>query len=308
MSKQKGVALPLLTSKQLRFAGLLLAPVSILGLAACARTQQTPQANPKPIAANRSLAKSAPGGVLTGQQALGDWTTDAPGVRRHLTLADLPPQYATPSVDNGPRVVGRPEGAMPKVPAGFKVEEYVSGLNNPRYIQTAPNGDVFVVESGPERVKILRPASDGGKPQVFTFVTGLSKPFGLTFYPAGPDPQYVVIGNTESVVRIPYLNGDTQARGATETIVNDIPGGGRLRGGGHWTRDVRFSKDGKRLFVSVGSVSNAHERDTDQDDAPRGHSGIHGRRQKRENLRGGHSQPGRACHSSHDRAVVVQRE
>ena len=262
--KRRGV-LPAFTARDSSRLGLLLAPVAILGFAACARTQQTGQVSKSALAAHVPGVKPAPGGVLKGQDALGDWTTDAPGVRRHLTLADLPPQYATPSVDNGPRVVGRPEGAMPRVPAGFKVEEYVSGLNNCRYIQTAPNGDVFVVESGPERVKILRPNPNGGKPEIFTFVTGLSKPFGLTFYPVGPNPQYVVIGNTESVVRIPYRNGDTQARGQAETIVNDIPGGGRLRGGGHWTRDVRFSPDGKRLFVSVGSVSNAHERDTDPD-------------------------------------------
>ena len=136
--------------------GLLLAPVCVLGVAACARPQQTPPAGNATLVGHVPGAKPAPGGVLTGQDALGDWTTDAPGVRRHLTLADLPPQYATRSVDNGPRMVRRPEGAWPKAPAGFKVEEYVTGLENCRYIQTAPNGDVFVVESGPERVKILR--------------------------------------------------------------------------------------------------------------------------------------------------------
>ncbi len=256
---------PAFSARNSHRISLLLAPVCVLGIAACARTQQTPPVGNAALVGHAPGAKSALARVLTGQDALGDWTTDAPGVRRHLTLADLPPQYATRSVDNGPHMVRRPENAWPKAPAGFKVEAYVTGLENCRYIQTAPNGDVFVVESGPERVKILRPSPDGGNPQIFTYATGLSKPFGLTFYPAGPNPQYVVIGNTDSVVRIPYQNGDTQARGQAETLVSNIPGGGRLRGGGHWTRDVRFSKDGKRLFVSVGSISNAHERDTDQD-------------------------------------------
>ena len=248
-----------IATKRLVKAGLLIAPACILGGVACARTPQTVAQNSvQPV---RALGnKPAPAHTLTGQDALGDWTTDAPGVRRKITLADLPAQYATPSIDNGPRMVRRPEGATPKVPAGFQVEEYVTGLDNPRYIQTAPNGDVFVVESGPERVKILRPSPTGGKPQVFEYVSGLSKPFGVAFYPAGPNPQYVYVANTDSIVRFPYQNGDTQARGQAETIINDIPGGGRLRGGGHWTRDIRFSPDGKRLFVSVGSISNVHER------------------------------------------------
>lgn len=60
-------------------------------------------------------------------------------------------------------------------------------------------------------------------------------------------------------MRFPYQNGDVRARGTAETIVPDIPGGGRLRGGGHWTRDVVFSKDNSKMFVSVGSHSNVAE-------------------------------------------------
>src|SRR5476649_2333036 len=67
------------------------------------------------------------GQTLTGQAAMGDWTTDAPGVRRKITVADLPKPYQTRSVDNGPRQVRRPDGAWPKVPRGFKVEEFITG-------------------------------------------------------------------------------------------------------------------------------------------------------------------------------------
>ena len=77
---------------------------------------------------------------------MGDWSTDAPGVRRLITTADLPKPYATPSVDNGPRMVARPENAWPKPPEGFKVEVFASGLNTPRKIITAPNGDIFVAD------------------------------------------------------------------------------------------------------------------------------------------------------------------
>jgi glucose/arabinose dehydrogenase len=84
-------------------------------------------------------------------------------------------------------------------------------------------------------------------------------PFGLAFYPPGPNPRYLYVGNTGAVVRFPYRSGDLKARGPAQTIVPDIPSGGRLRGGGHWTRDVRFSRDGRKMFVSVGSATNVAE-------------------------------------------------
>ena len=206
-------------------------------------------------------APAVPGGrVLTGQGALGDWTTDAPGVRRRITVADLPPPYATGSADNRPSEVKRPENAWPKVPAGFRVEEFLSRLDNPRLIRTAPNGDVFFAESGPGRIRVLRVADGAGKPESNeVFASGLERPFGIAFYPPGSDPKYVYVGETGAVVRFAYRNGDLKARGGREVIVPDIPSGGRLTGGGHWTRDIAFSGDGKKMFVSVGSRSNVQE-------------------------------------------------
>lgn len=205
-------------------------------------------------------AAAAAGGVLTGKAALGDWRTDAPGVRRRITIADMAKPFDTPSVDNGPHHVGRPANAWPKVPAGFKVEEFVSGLNAPRLIRTAPNGDVFVAESYAGRVRVLRAKDGASKPDTNeVFADGLNKPFGIAFYPLGQNPQFVYIADTDAVVRFPYRDGDLKARGPAETIVPDLPGGGLLRGGGHWTRDIAFSKDGKKMFVSVGSHSNVYE-------------------------------------------------
>ena len=198
--------------------------------------------------------------VLTGRDALGDWTTDAPGVRRKVTVADLPAPNETPSVNNGARVVKRPEGAWPKAPEGFKVTEFATGLSNPRLVVTAPNGDLFIAESGPGRVKVLRDADGDGKPEVTkVFAKDLRQPFGIAFYPPGPKPTHVYVANTDSIVRFPYHEGDVEALGSPETIVANIPGGGRLTGGGHWTRDVAFSLDGKRMFVSVGSHSNVND-------------------------------------------------
>jgi glucose/arabinose dehydrogenase len=199
--------------------------------------------------------------VLTGRDALGDWTTDAPGVRRKLTLDDLPPPFETPSVDNGPRrMIRRPEGVWPRAPEGFTVTEFATGLNTPRKIIAAPNGDIFVAESFAGRVRVLRDADGDGKPERNdVFASGLNAPFGIAFYPPGPDPRYVYVANTNSVVRFPYRNGETKAQAQPETIVPDIPGFARLRGGGHWTRDIVFSPDGKRMFVSVGSHSNVSD-------------------------------------------------
>ena len=148
--------------------------------------------------------------TLTGKDALGDWTTDAPGVRRKITLEDLAEPYATPSANNFPRVVKRPEGAWPKAPEGFEVTEFATGLTEPRVIVRAPNGDLFLAESRANRVRVFRDADGDGKPEVNqVFATGLDRPFGIAFYPPGKEPKLVYVGNTGSVVRFPYQNGDT---------------------------------------------------------------------------------------------------
>jgi glucose/arabinose dehydrogenase len=132
-------------------------------------------------------------------------------------------------------------------------------------IVAAPNGDLFIAESGPGRVKILRDADGDGKPDSTTvYAKGLRQPFGIAFYPPGPKPTHVYVANTDSVVRFAYTEGDTEAKGQPETIVANIPGGGRLTGGGHWTRDIAFSNDGKRMFVSVGSHSNVSDDDSEK--------------------------------------------
>src|SRR5688572_5474610 len=97
--------------------------------------------------------------TLSGKAALGDWTTDAPGVRRRLSVTDLPPPNAAESVRNSPKLVKRPADAWPKVPEGFTVQEFASGLSNPRVIVTAPNGDFFVAESKSNRVRVIRDAN-----------------------------------------------------------------------------------------------------------------------------------------------------
>ena len=204
--------------------------------------------------------------LLTGKAATGDWTTDAPGVRRKLVPADMPPPYDTKSVDRGPRVVSRPEGAWPKVPEGFQVNIFTEDVKNPRQMRTAPNGDLFVAESGPGNIKILRDADGDGKAEtVSVYANDLNRPFGVAFYPPGDNPTHVYVANTNSVVRFPYKSGDLKASGEAEPIVTNLIGGGQLRGGGHWTRDVVFSQDGKRMFVSIGSNTNVDEKNEEME-------------------------------------------
>ncbi len=206
-----------------------------------------------------TIPDDSSGKLLKGQGALGDWHSDAPGVRRLITPSDLPKPYATPSADNEAHVVARPSDAWPKALPGFKVEQIATGLVNPRLIMTAPNGDLFVAESSAGRIRVLRGIGSDGKVQTMeVFASGLHQPFGIAFYPPGPDPQFVYVGDTDAVVRFPYQNGDLKARGPMQKLVG-LPGGGLIHGGGHWTRDVVFSNDGKTMFVSVGSHSNVSD-------------------------------------------------
>ncbi len=199
--------------------------------------------------------------VLTGQNAFTDYTKESPGTFRKLTVTDLPAPYATKGVDAGSDMIPRPNDAWPKVPAGFKVSMYTTGIDRPRLIRTAPNGDLFVALSESSKIMVFHGINADGKPEkTETYTTDVTMPFGIRFYPAGPNPKWIYIGNTDSVVRFPYKNGDMKASGKPEKLA-DLPGGGRLRGGGHWTRDIVFSKDGSKMLVSVGSHSNVDDVD-----------------------------------------------
>jgi glucose/arabinose dehydrogenase len=179
-----------------------------------------------------------------------------PGTYHRITPEALPKPYDTKSTANFSRGIPRPEGALPKAPEGFKVELYGTGFDQPRQIRVAPNGDFFVAESGRGEIKIVRGYKDGKPEQVpTTFAKGLKRPFGINFYPPGANPRWVYVGNTDSVVRFPYKNGDLTATGPAETIVPELPANGN-----HWTRDVVFSKDGRSMFVAVGSIDNVDER------------------------------------------------
>src|SRR5277367_447885 len=223
--------------------------------------------------------------TVTGQAAFAGYTQQKPGMRRKITVADLPEPNPSESVDNGPALVKRPKGAWPIAPAGFTVELYAGGdaatpmqrsenkeethgptsgtFVMPRMLRTAPNGDLFVADSQAGSILVLRGVTAAGKAAtISTYATGLDHPFGIAFYPSGPQPRWMYVGNATTVMRFAYKPGDLKATAAPQTIVPDIPGYAQLRGGGHWTRDVVFAADGKHMLVSVGSGSNVDDPDT----------------------------------------------
>jgi glucose/arabinose dehydrogenase len=191
--------------------------------------------------------------VRTGAAAFGDWRTDAPGVRRLITPADLPAPFATRSTANMSQHAARTDAEIPKAPPGFAVDLFASGLDMPRVIRVAPNGDVFVAETGAGTVRVFRPGAGSGAAKSEIFADGLQEPYGIAFYPSGSDPKFVYVATPDSVLRFPYRSGDAKASGPAEKIAT-LPSGG-----GHWTRDLAFSPDDKTLFVSVGSGSNVDE-------------------------------------------------
>ena len=191
---------------------------------------------------------------LKGQDAFGDWQRDKPGTLRLIAPQDLPKPGETPSSANVSRVVTRPAAALPQVPPGFRVELFAEGLSGPRIIRTAPNGDIFVAETSAGRIRVLRAADGAARPEISEiYAGGLRQPFGIAFYPDGDDPRWVYVANTDSIVRFPYRSGDLKASGKPEAIVATLPTGG------HSTRDIVFTPDGKRLLVSVGSAGNVGE-------------------------------------------------
>ena len=161
----------------------------------------------------------------------------------------LPPAFHTTSARRNSRQITQPENARLLVPKGFKVNVFAEGdFREPRWMTLAPNGDVFLADSRANSVIVLRDANkDGRADQRFIFSDKLSQPFGMAFY-----RDWLYVANTSSIVRFSYKSGQTAAEGEPEKLVDLTPGGYNQ----HWTRNIIFSPDGKRMFVSIGSATN----------------------------------------------------
>jgi len=162
------------------------------------------------------------GQVLKGEAAYGSWNDDRPGPRRLLTPQDLPP-IEKPTYGLA-QVVPIPTGARPQVPDGFSVERVTSAPRKPPVIREAPNGDLFVADTMFDAVHVLRIAPGSAHAtRDEVFASGLKQPFGIAFYPLGPNPRWVYIANSDGVVRFRYKAGDLKATGKPEQIIVGIP-------------------------------------------------------------------------------------
>ena len=185
-----------------------------------------------------------------------DWKKDYPGRAHRIDVAALPAPYASASAANFPKLIDKPANAKLQLPPGFKIAVFASDLKGPRSMRVAPNGDILVSETQGGRVSVLRPSADGATAAtVTTFAQGLLQPFGIALYPAGDSPKWLYVAETNRVVRYAYKVGDQQASAVPEVVIPELS----PVGGGHFTRDIAFSPDGKRMFVSVGSQSNVAE-------------------------------------------------
>jgi glucose/arabinose dehydrogenase len=172
-----------------------------------------------------------------------------PGARIEVRPGDLPKPYATRSVANPARIIGQPANAAPKVPPGFRVNVFASSLADARWLLVAPNGDVFLTEPSNGRVMLLRDKDgDGTADLVTTFAEGFDQPHGLALRPG-----YLYVADTERVWRLAYAPGQAKAEGRPEPVTAK---GALDQGTGHWTRNIAFSPDGSRFYVTVGSRSN----------------------------------------------------
>ncbi|MDB6100718.1 MAG: sorbosone dehydrogenase [Gammaproteobacteria bacterium] len=202
----------------------------------------------------KGVAANAPGARPRGATASvseAEWKKDAPGRRHKIDLANLPTPFSSDSARNPPKLIPRPADAQPKVPPGFAIGLFASDLQGPRRMIVAPNDDIFVTETRGGRVSVLHPAPDGRSSSgADVFAEGLNRPFGIAFYPS-TDPTWLYVAETNRVVRFAFKNGDVKAASAPEVVVPELPSGG-----GHFTRDIVFSSDGRRMFISVGSATN----------------------------------------------------
>jgi glucose/arabinose dehydrogenase len=190
------------------------------------------------------------------------------------TIPAARPQGSIPTLKM-PTARGWAAGQTPVAAPGLKVNAFATGLKHPRWIHVLPNGDVTVAEAlfmpgpvrslfslamvstmkraaaigpSPNRITLLRDADGDGVAETReAFLEGLSQPFGMALL---GDTFYV--GNTDGVVAFPYTTGATRITAAPRELTTFKPGG-------HWTRSLLPSPDGRKLFVGVGSFSNIGE-------------------------------------------------
>ncbi len=184
--------------------------------------------------------------MFCGLAALFLIAADKPG-DIHVIRADQLPAGG-PTSANMTTIVQRP-GQLPQVPDNMRVRLWASGFKIPRVLRVAPDGTIFLADSGAGKIFAFRMGPDGSVSARQIFAAGLNNPYGIAFWPVD-HPAYVYVAQEDRVMRFPWHPGNLAATGPAEPIAR-LPSGGT-----HWTRDLVFSADGARLFVSVGSSTN----------------------------------------------------
>lgn len=174
----------------------------------------------------------------------------------------LPPPFYSESVTKESKAIGWPEDKTPQAPQGFTVTRFADNFEHPRQTYIAPNEDIFVVESNTEnsadRITILRDENGDGEPDFRNiFLDNLNQPYGMLVL-----ENYFYVANTDGLYRYPYSEGDKKITEEGEKIL-DLPAGGYNN---HWTRNLLASKDGSKIYVSVGSASNVGEYGMDKEE------------------------------------------
>ncbi|QSR84572.1 sorbosone dehydrogenase family protein [Methylacidimicrobium sp. B4] len=173
-----------------------------------------------------------------------------------INLADLPKPFSTPSASYEPPVVPPPAQPSLRLPAGFQVSVFARDLEEPRWLALTPEGGILVTESAAGRIRLLEGLrEDGSAERGSVFATpenGLNLPFGMAFAQGR-----FFVANTDAILAFSYQRGQRRLGGRGERIAP-------LPGGGHWTRALALSPDERRLYVSIGSRTNA-----DVEPAPR---------------------------------------
>ena len=183
------------------------------------------------------------------------WSDDQPGRIHAVRMADLPPPFASASAGNNPKTVPRPQGVLPSVPEQFAVNLWATDPDRGRVMAKAPNGDIFISSTTKRLIKVFRSSTGATADKISVFADKLDRPFGFAFWPAGPNPQYLYVANVNSIIRFPYKNGDLVAGAPAEVVVPTLT----AETGSHSSRTLVFSKDGKTMYLSIGSASNVAE-------------------------------------------------
>jgi len=191
------------------------------------------------------------------------------GTQPFADTVQLPAPFATPSVRNNGKTIGWPQDKTPIAPEGFTVTKFADGLDNPRWIYVASNGDIFIAMANTisdgftktandkklgkssNTILVLRDKDGDGIPEIKkVFLTGLNRPLGMLIL-----NNKFYVGNTDGLWMYPYETGQTEMTVAGIKIL-DLPAGGYNN---HWTRNLIANREGTKIYITVGSGSNVAE-------------------------------------------------